>query len=70
MNQGITEVEAKERWCPMVRKYFSKNDDFPAEGPCNMYEGERVGECCASDCMMWRWDNSERDTGFCGLGGK
>lgn len=61
----MTEEEARTKWCPFVRigNYLSGgslNRDPTGEIKANM-------KCIASDCMAWRWINSE--IGFCRLVG-
>lgn len=62
----LTEKEAREKWCPMVRIARRENTDFGGTGTevvvggCNTdaLGGIRVPascRCIASDCAMWRW---------------
>lgn len=71
----MTEDEAKEKWCPMVKM---SSDRF------------RKMRCIGNDCMMWRWIERDRrmpaepeskvvsmrterfypGTGYCGIAGK
>ena len=74
---ALTEKEAKEKWCPMVR--ITVLPDTRA-GMSNRGETKKGSAACiASNCMMWRW---ERGTpadpeaqkhynikGYCGLAG-
>lgn len=71
----MTEAEAREKWCPMVRltadqdEWKNNRGDFPGK--------ERSFNCIASDCAMWRWVTTldsgtviNTDKGYCGLGGR
>lgn len=50
----VTEKEAREKWCPLVRSMHAEfglswnrsADPVATAKYCN---------CIASDCMMWRW---------------
>lgn len=75
----MTEQEAKEKWCPMVRAAMGVDDNNAANAGCK--PEERVlsySLCVASACMMWRWigevglceGDHEGATGYCGLGGR
>jgi hypothetical protein len=69
----LTEKEAREKWCPMVRYSSGTGDDaanrFGVTSPA-------VCRCIASDCMMWRWDEEnipfgdDNAVGYCGRAGK
>jgi len=60
---GMTEEEAKKRWCPMVRctgrSEFLGDMESPA-GNCDAEVGGVIDRkpsyalCIASDCMCWR----------------
>ena len=58
----MTEEEARTKWCPMVRSVGGVNRG---------YNGKSMADtlCLASDCMMWRWRNSDLKHGDCGLVG-
>ena len=61
----MTEAEARTKWCPFVRigNYLnggSLNREANGEISDNM-------KCIGSDCMGWRWVNSE--VGFCRIVG-
>lgn len=78
----MTELEAKEKWCPMV---FGRNSLQFNRDACFDEGGTH---CIGSACMMWRWDrgpvtvtpaadpemvNIEYDrpgNGYCGLASK
>jgi hypothetical protein len=53
----MTEEEAKQKWCPMVR-LLSVNDKVNFN---RNYDGEifNTTHCIASDCMMWRETRTE-----------
>lgn len=57
----MTESEAKERWCPMVRHYNAQH------APCgnslaSMPNGRGGGfaNCIGSACMMWKWEDHQQ----------
>ena len=55
----LTEAEAREKWCPMVR-YVSGDDDAPA----NRWSGVNNPSpcrCIASQCMAWRFVEEHED---------
>lgn len=60
----MDEQEAITKWCPMARVY-SSDGAYNKEGVCLAHGST----CIASECMMWRWYNSQKATGHCGLGG-
>jgi hypothetical protein len=69
MTQGITEADAKTKWCPQTDTHPSHDSS----------------KCIGSACMMWRWQSSltvnnpsriagagqsiKRESGYCGLAG-
>lgn len=79
----LTEPEAREKWCPMVR-FTNTTGRAPSDGDF----------CIASRCMMWRWGQipnpeyrsnmayqvypppqtpmflTDTERGFCGLAGR
>lgn len=66
----MTEDEARKKWCPFVRTGLTAGmavnrhvSDTPG-GVEGVWDETR---CIASDCMMWRWKDAEKDNGFCGL---
>lgn len=77
----MTEDEAKQKWCPMVRALFVVGQHGVA---CNVFQkdGEDFkAACIGSDCMMWRkvaltesltdlYKEGAESTGYCGLAGK
>lgn len=72
----MTEDEAKQKWCPMVR--FAP--DSENGGMLVLNQPQDTLKCVASDCMMWRLDWAQRGIdyasgeiptkGYCGLAGK
>jgi hypothetical protein len=70
----VDEGDALFMWCPMFRIYDPKTNasGFNAM-PAILGEtvDMRVAACRASDCMMWRYANSDPDDsgGYCGLAG-
>ncbi len=70
-----TEKEAKELWCPHIRRAEIKGYEFFNDGNARVVSTNNGTLCIASRCMMWRWDHNKLVTGdyregFCGLGGK
>lgn len=60
----LTEQDARQKWCPMVRN-AAPSDSEAAGTAGNRYGGEATHpthSCIASDCMMWR------KTGQIGIG--
>ena len=67
MHSLVTEVEARRKQCRLIPSFVIPKQDGPSPITFN---------CCASDCMAWRWsthtklENMEaRPIGFCGLVG-
>ena len=52
MNYGITEEEAKKKWCPFGRQYGPQGSTNR-----NSY-GEGITKCLGSKCMVWKWDRA------------
>lgn len=83
---GMTEEEAKEKWCPMVKPFFVPTHEYAERTALlNVTRNEGGNNCIASACMMWRWEKSPEyvaklnknnvgdlaiAVGFCGLAGK
>ena len=78
----MTEYEAKQKWCPMVR--FTADSGSYDSNRIN-FQDENPEACIGSKCMAWIWDNNtmsdadyraQRMTpeknvkGYCGLAGK
>lgn len=80
----MSEKEAKSKWCPMARSFWSGE---LAQGAATSYNRATDNtKCVASKCMMWRWRLYTKDVlnngevvvkipiedygGFCGLAGK
>ncbi len=74
----VRNQDAHERWCPMVRI-------SPGAVPAGHAHGGAVNvaladgkpsrptaatACIGSKCMMWRFDKSGSDVGYCGLAGR
>lgn len=74
----LTEAQAREKWCPLVRvQMYQRNpvgDNAPVNrNGCDVY-------CMASRCMAWRWagykkvpskiKNQDEAHGYCGAFGK
>ena len=81
----MTEKEANECWCPLVKFEVSAKQDLAFNNRINkaadinlMYAGEGASRCIASKCAAWRWIKpAERKgrkvahaCGYCGLAGK
>ena len=76
----MTEDEAKTRWCPMVRQLY--RDENNSVSAMNRFgDGQPLGFCIGSACMMFRWHPTLMEelpdgkgfatTGcYCGLAGK
>ncbi len=66
----MTEDDAKQKWCPMVRlvpvTFMGKLHAIFSNQPDDAFSGE---SCIGSDCMMWRESPEEPWSGYCGLGG-
>jgi hypothetical protein len=71
----VTEEQAKELWCPMVRMGVARNvllEGEPAFPPSNREvrncDGDSawIGRCIASQCMAWS-PGHKTGTGSCGL---
>lgn len=66
-----TEEEAKQKWCPQVRKFGTSQFDYPGSGLAAAGYNRSSKENCncrASSCMMWRKNNLLK-MGYCGLAG-
>lgn len=71
----MTEEEAKQKWCPMVRiPYTMDPGAFVHNRDADGYISASLAyKCIASDCMMWRWEDEAigmKKHGYCGLAGK
>ena len=64
-----TEEEAKKKWCPMVRieanTFQASYNKYPSVGTGL----PTLSLCIASDCMMFRFVQTQRK-GYCGLAGR
>jgi len=56
----MTEKQSKTKWCPMINL---PNDEIKTAALKDIC-------CLASSCMMWRWNNKDQISGYCGLAGK
>ena len=71
----MKEVDAKTKWCPLVR-IFVAGDYWQSSNGKDKFLGSMDGnlrpltKCIASGCMMWQWTSDGRDSGFCGLKNK
>lgn len=74
----VTEEEATQRWCPLVRAAFTWHNEETkkielAVGGVNTSPGDRsknpMSTCIGSRCMMWRASTLQKHKGFCGLAG-
>ena len=66
---SMTETEAREKWCPMVR-FHTFADGSAASNLSAMGDDIHRCQCIASDCMMWQEIGHKRDDepkGYCGL---
>lgn len=80
----FTEAEAREKWCPMVRRADLIEDNERAIGERRYVAASNEGaRCRASECMAWRWRGAhvpeasredwpwrERTYGYCGAFGE
>jgi hypothetical protein len=75
----IKDEESLEFWCPMARIFNPANKASAYNAVAELTDGEpdgdidrSVGGCVGSECMMWRYLNSDPDStdGYCGLAGK
>jgi len=60
----MKESDAKTKWCPMIQV------SVVPEAETETNRGWRRGldyDCIGSECMMWRWKDAERVSGYCGL---
>jgi len=80
----MTEEEARQKWCPMVRMAAQIHGSM---GTLNQFSEPgsnevKISKCLGSACMMWRWiplrkatkfgliRGGDSEHGYCGLGGK
>jgi len=58
---SITEEQAREKWCPMVRYTFHSTDSSANRWKQSLPPNEPHAlnplpcRCIAPECMMWRW---------------
>lgn len=63
MGDDMTEDEARQKWCPMVRVTITRND-ATWQGNMLTNRGQIPAAntdtlCIASDCMMWKATDNE-----------
>lgn len=63
----ITEAQAKNRWCPLVRALGYTPDPQTHNYPVNRITGDTY--CIGSRCMAWRWYEGDNRKGYCGAFG-
>lgn len=57
----VTEEEAKEKWCPMVRlSPLGHNETYKN---AITTRGFKQGYCIGSECMMWGWLEEDLNLG-------
>lgn len=66
----MKEEEAKKKWCPMVRyeggyATFNRGEKDSLNRPD--ISNIQVCNCIASACMLWKWFDSNKTQGRCGL---
>lgn len=64
---GVTEGEAKKKWCPLARWTGGKG----GVAINRRVTGEAIAatSCIGSDCMAWRWAAAFIKDGYCGAFG-
>lgn len=66
----LTEQEAKEKWCPQVRRSSVLAETYmgaPTVATAINRGSTKNTNCIGSECMMWRWDQrSKHDGGYPG----
>lgn len=67
---GLTEEDAKTKWCPFVR-YHVRAGEHEISGNRAELAGMDTSAvtCIASRCMVWTWWE-KTDHGYCGLASK
>lgn len=67
----MTEEEARQKWCPMVR-VRDYGEDEPATNRDNSgRHKQKIHTCLASDCMMWVWTAYQlKDEVYVGVKGR
>lgn len=69
----LTEQEAKEKWCPQVRRssvLAETHMGAPTVATAVNVGTVKKNRCIASECMMWRWSaksrcTNEKDLSYC-----
>jgi len=69
----MTEDEAKEKWCPMVR-VANSGGSYNRNSMANLHCVETKDvRCIGAECMMWRVHiamDTYAPSGYCGLAGR
>ena len=53
----LTESQAREKWCPMVRELVTRGERGVAINRGNVNANASNSNCIASACMMWRYES-------------
>ena len=61
----MEELEAMDKWCPMVRLLFLDDNSVTAVNREKSGYSEPYYNCIGSDCAVWVWDDDI--DGHCGL---
>ncbi|MEG3638919.1 hypothetical protein [Magnetococcus sp. PR-3] len=73
---GHTPEEAQRHWCPFVRLYNPKETGASGynwlhiEGRDASAMDWRDTSCKGELCMAWRWLDTAKQRGYCGMAGK
>lgn len=73
----ITEEEAKKKWCPQSRVWYSDGrtvSSYNRKSSITVSPYNRKSMiipsdsgCIGSECMMWVWASPQKELGTCGL---
>ena len=61
----LTEQEAKEKWCPQIRRssvLAETHMGAPTVATAVNVGAKIQNNCRASECMMWRWQHKHKYT--------